>query len=70
MQFGSMEIAAFGGALRTVPTFLVQLSLRGSKPVALEVVASPDEPHVLLGRDLLNRHRILLDGPQGMLEID
>jgi hypothetical protein len=70
VQFGSMDVAAFAGVLKTVRTFLVQLSLRGGNPVVVKVVASSDEPHVLLGRDVLNRHRILLDGPQGMMEID
>jgi hypothetical protein len=39
-------------------------------PVQLvEVVASPGESWVLLGRDILNAHRALLDGPQLFLEI-
>jgi hypothetical protein len=35
-----------------------------------EVLANRDELYVLLGRDVLNRHRIVLDGPQLVLEID
>jgi hypothetical protein len=33
------------------------------------VVASSGEPWVLLGRDVLNAHRLLLDGPHLTLEI-
>ena len=47
-----------------------QITLRGKAPVSIEVLGSPEEPHVLLGRDLLNLHRILLDGPQSVLEMD
>jgi len=38
--------------------------------VTIEVLANRDEPYVLLGRDVLNRHRIVLDGPQLLLDID
>ena len=34
-----------------------------------KVVASSGEPWVLLGRDILNAHRLFLDGPQLTLEI-
>ena len=35
----------------------------------IEVVAHPDESWVLLGRDVLNGLRLVLDGPQLALEI-
>ena len=37
---------------------------------AQEALANRDEPYILLGRDVLNSHRIVLDGPQLVLEID
>jgi hypothetical protein len=49
--------------------FLVQLGLRQSTPRVIRVVASRDEPYVLLGRDVLNGYRLLLDGPRLRLEI-
>jgi hypothetical protein len=33
------------------------------------VLASHDEPYALLGRDVLNRFTILLDGPNLVLEV-
>ncbi len=38
-------------------------------PQTIEVVASPGESWVLLGRDVLNSYRALLDGPQLAVEI-
>ena len=64
----SMPAIGFGGIVLNVPTFLMRLSLRGEDPVALEVFASRDEPHILLGRDILNRYRFVLDGPGLILE--
>ena len=40
-----------------------------SPPQTLEVVASAGEAWILLGRDVLNTHRLVLDGPQLALEI-
>jgi hypothetical protein len=38
-------------------------------PITVKVVASPDEPYALLGRDVLNKHTIVLDGPNLILEV-
>ena len=37
--------------------------------MAVKVLASPDEPHTLLGRDVLDQFTILLDGPTLSLEV-
>ena len=47
----------------------VEISLRGQPPRPVEVLAHEGEPHVLLGRDVLNHHRLLLDGPGLAMEI-
>jgi predicted aspartyl protease len=59
----------FGGHLLTLPTYLVELRIRGLDPITVKVLASHDEPYALLGRDMLNRHTILLDGPNLVLEV-
>lgn len=69
VPFDSVPVLGFGGILTNAPTFLVRLSLRGQDPLALEVLGSAEEPHILLGRDVLNRYRFLLDGPRLVLEI-
>ena len=64
-----LPVAGFGGHVLLVATYLVELSLRGQPPRLIEVLAHEGEPHVLPGRDVLNHHRLLLDGPGLALEI-
>ena len=65
-----VPIGGFDGRVSWVSTFLVQLALRQSTPKVIRVVASRDEPYVLLGRDVLNDYRAILDGPLLRLEIE
>jgi hypothetical protein len=69
IQFDALPVAAFGGIIRTVATHLVRLTVRGLEPVVIEILCGAEEPHILLGRDVLNRYRILLDGPRTVMEI-
>lgn len=66
---GDVLVAGFGGNITTLPTFLLTLEIRQLPALTVKVVASPHEPYVLLGRDVLNQFRIVLDGPQLALEI-
>jgi predicted aspartyl protease len=70
LQHDEIETLGFGGHVASVTSFLVQLQIHQFEPVTVEALASRDEPHVLLGRDMLNMRRIVLDGPQLILEID
>lgn len=65
-----VPIGGFDGHVTWVPTFLVQLALRHGTPRTIRIVASRDEPYILLGRDVLNFHRVILDRPQLRLEIE
>ena len=65
-----VPVIGFGGITTKVRTCLVRLSLRGKEPVALKVFLSDSEPHILLGRDILNHYRILHDGPRLILEVE
>ena len=69
-QLGEFEALGLGGHMLTMPTFLVQIQLRGSHTQVIKVLASAEEPYILLGRDVLNRFRITLDGPNLVLEIE
>ena len=69
-QLGEFEAIGLGGHLMTFPTFLVQVQLRGLSAQVVKVLASPEEPYILLGRDVLNRFRVTLDGPNMVLEIE
>lgn len=69
VQLDQIAVRALDGYTLTLPTYLVQLTVRQQTPFMIEVVGSQGEPWVLLGRDVLNRYRILLDGPGLGLEI-
>ncbi len=73
-QIGAMvdrrlRFAGLGGVETELPIYRVQLAIRDLPPVEVEVAASDGEPHVLLGRDVLNRYKLTLDGPAGLLTI-
>jgi len=63
-------VAGLGGEVFSAPAFFIKLTLHDLSPQEVLVLAHDDEPFVLLGRDVLNRHRLLLDGPGLALEID
>jgi len=68
-QVGRTQIGGLGGILHTLPLFAVLLAVHDLPAQPIEVVTNSGEPWILLGRDVLNAHRILLDGPQLALEI-
>jgi hypothetical protein len=65
-----IQVGGFGGQVFVVPTFRVEMGIRGLQGILAEVIAHDDEPVVLLGRDVLNRHNINLLGPTQKLEND
>jgi predicted aspartyl protease len=64
-----LVFAGLGGEPVELPVFHVRLRIHNLAPIAVDVAASDGEPHVLLGRDVLNRYKIVLDGPNLRLEI-
>jgi hypothetical protein len=69
VQMDALPVGGFGTRVETLPTFAVSLAIREFPAVLLEIFGVRGEPFVLLGRDMLNRYRIVLDGPQLALEI-
>jgi hypothetical protein len=69
LPLDTVPTLGFGGHLVTLPTFLVELQVRDLVLVTVKALASHDEPYVLLGRDVLNRFTVLLDGPNLVLEM-
>lgn len=65
-----LPVGVFGGQVFLLPTYRLELSIRNLSPVVIEVFAHPEEPFVLLGRDVLNGHRLTLDGPGLTLEME
>jgi hypothetical protein len=68
-QMGTLTIGGVGGVQQVMPTYPLLLAIHDLPAQTIEVVASSGEPWVLLGRDVLNAERLLLDGPRLALEI-
>lgn len=66
---GRLVCAGLAGQESELSLYQVNLQIRGLSPIVARVAASDGEPYILLGRDVLNRYRIVLDGPNGKLEI-
>jgi len=69
LQVGTTLIAGLGNLARPRPLYLVEVRIHNLAAHTIEAVADPDETWILLGREVLNYHRIVLDGPQLTLEI-
>jgi len=70
VEDGRLLFQGFAGDLVELPIYLVELRVHDLPPIALRAALGELEPYVLLGRDALNHHRILLNGPQLAMEID
>jgi hypothetical protein len=68
-QVGTIMIGGVGGVVQTLPSYPVEVTVHNLPALTIEVVASAGEPWVLLGRDVLNALRTLLEGPQQFVEI-
>ncbi len=66
---GSLLIGGLGGEVRPLRSYTVFIGIHDLPPHSFKVVTCEGEPWVLLGRDVLNHYRIVLDGPGQALEI-
>ena len=69
VEDGRMSFQGFAGEVVELPVFLVEVGLHDLPAVAVRAAFGEREPHILLGRDVLNGYRLLLDGPNLILEI-
>jgi hypothetical protein len=69
VQVREIPIAGYGGSITMSPTFIAQVAIHDFAPLVIEALSSRGEPYVLLGRDVLNNFRLVLDGPQPRFEI-
>jgi hypothetical protein len=68
-QVGNMKLGGFGGAVHTLPVYAVMLGVHDLPIQTLKVASHSEESWILLGRDVLNAYRVVLDGPNLALEI-
>jgi hypothetical protein len=61
--------AGLGSVVTTLAIYRGVLTIRGLAPVLADMAGAPGEPYVLLGRDILNLYRLVLDGPGLRVEI-
>ena len=66
---GERDFEVAHGSIVTLPLFYVELTIEGLAPFKLIVAASDREDLILLGRDVLNLYRLVLDGPNLRLAI-
>jgi predicted aspartyl protease len=69
-QAGVMEAVGLNHVGAMLGMYVLQIGIRDLAPVVIEVIAAPGEQYVLLGRDVLNRHCVTLDGPELLCTIE
>ena len=69
VEDGRLLFQGFAAEVVELPIFLVEVHIHDLAPMMVRAALGEHEPHILLGRDVLNSHRILLDGPHLALEI-
>ncbi len=67
-----IETLAFEGAHGNrfrLPIYNIYVTIEGHEPLPAEAAASENEDLILLGRDILNSYRLVLDGPNLRLAV-
>lgn len=64
------EFEGLGGRRVTMVILRTLVTIRDCPPVQVDAASSDGEPYILLGRDVLNNFRVVLDGPNGKLAIE
>ena len=69
LPLDDISLVGLGGKITSYRTHLVSLAIRRCEAHMIEVAAYNGEPWILLGRDVLNQFRVVLDGPALALEV-
>jgi hypothetical protein len=69
VEDGRLLFQGFTGKVVELPVFLVDIHVHDLPAVSVRAVVGENESLILLGRDVLNSHRLVLDGPGQALEI-
>jgi predicted aspartyl protease len=64
-----VQVQGFNGEVEETPVHVVEFRLRGVSTWVGQAI-SWTEPYAILGRDALNRWRVLLDGPRQQVTIE
>jgi hypothetical protein len=69
VEDGRFQLQGFAGKVVELPVFLVDIHIHDLPAVTVRAVLGESERLIVLGRDVLNSQRIVLDGPELSLEI-
>ena len=64
-----LKFKGFGSEEMRLHVYVVEIILPERPPVSIQAIGGEGEPYILLGRDVLNHFKIILDGPGLALEI-
>jgi predicted aspartyl protease len=62
-------VRGFDGAPQILDVYAIVLRVRDLAPIEIKVIASPRVTYAIVGRDVLNRYTVTLDGRNGILTI-
>jgi predicted aspartyl protease len=62
-------LRGYGGIRRAVDIYVVDVGIGTQRLPGVEIVADDIETDVIIGRNILNRLRVTLDGPGGVTEV-
>lgn len=68
-QIGQGRARGVWQSARDVDVYVISLTVEGLHWRALRVVTNQENDELILGRQILNRLKLLLDGPVGLVEI-
>lgn len=71
LKLGQVDLvlaSGFEGRLVERPAYAALVALEDAEPQIIRVI-SWDEDYALVGRDIINHWRVILDGPKGTLEV-
>lgn len=69
VEIDRLQFLGFGSRIMELPAYAVDVLVHDFPAVRCKAALGEDEPFILLGRDVLNALRMLLDGPAKALEI-
>jgi len=63
VEVGQKRVGGLGGHIHLLPVYRADVAIRSMPAVRVLLLRGDNEPFILLGRDVLNHFRTLLDGP-------
>ena len=62
-------IQGFDASMQILSVYIAMIEIKTFAPIRIPILSSPGVNHIILGRDILNRYSITLDGPNQRMDI-